>query len=80
MNRSFYCEDQVNDWGRFKKLAHTPVPKLPPSYTPEPIAKLVGRSLSERKVVDSNPVAAQHRGCKNGNISFLADARKKRVC
>ena len=67
--------------GLKKKLAHTPVPKLPPSYTPEPIATLVGHPLSERKVVDSNPAAAQHRGCKRGNyISSLADARKKRMC
>ena len=44
---------------------------------PEPIAKLVGRPLSEREVAGPNPAAAQHRGCKNGNISYLADAHKR---
>ena len=32
MNSSFVFEDQVYDWVGFKKLARTPVPKLPPSY------------------------------------------------
>ena len=34
MNRSFFFEDQVCDWGRnLKKLGRKPVPKLP-AHTP----------------------------------------------
>ena len=33
MNKSFF-EDQVYDWGNFKRLVRTPVPKLHPPPPP----------------------------------------------
>ena len=44
MNGIFF-EDQVYDWGRFKKkLGRTPVPKLPSSYHPPPELQLQKRT------------------------------------
>ena len=30
-----HFEDHVYDWGRFQKMARTPIPKLPSTYHPE---------------------------------------------